>query len=92
MYQITPYSKKQAKKLNVIILPSKKKNKKIDVYSKTGKYITSIGDSRYLDFPTYKIYYGKETANKRRKAYKQRHEKDRHTKGSAGYYADKILW
>ena len=73
MYQITPYSERQAKKLNVIILPSKRKNKKIDIYNKAGKYITSIGDRRYLDFPTYEIYYGKETANKRRKAYKLRH-------------------
>jgi hypothetical protein len=24
--------------------------------------------------------------------YKGRHEKDRHIVGSAGYYADKILW
>jgi hypothetical protein len=35
---------------------------------------------------------GKEYADKKRKAYKTRHEKDRHKRGSAGFYADKILW
>jgi len=49
------------------------------------------------DYPTYlakekKGYYEKGYANKRRKLYKERHEKDRHVSGSAGYYADKILW
>ncbi len=29
---------------------------------------------------------------KRRKLYKLRHEKDRHLKGSAGYFSDQILW
>jgi len=44
------------------------------------------------DFPTFKRKFGKEYADRRRKLYKQRHEKDRHIRGSAGYYADKILW
>jgi hypothetical protein len=49
------------------------------------------------DYPTYlekekKGYYEKGYANKRRKLYKERHEKDRHIVGSNGYYADKILW
>jgi hypothetical protein len=35
---------------------------------------------------------GKAFADRRRKAYKQRHEKDRHVRGSAGFYADKLLW
>ena len=49
------------------------------------------------DYPTYmrlekegKVEKG--TAVKRRKLYKQRHESDRHTKGTNGFYADKILW
>ena len=92
IYQITPYTKAKAKKLNVLITPSTRKNKKIDVFTSSGKYITSIGDNKYLDFPNYLIQYGKEYANKRRKAYKKRHEKDRHKKGSAGYYADQLLW
>ncbi len=91
MYSITQYSKEQAKKLNVMIKPSEKKNKKIDVY-KDGEYVVSIGDKRYKDYPTYKKEQGEEIANKRRIAYKKRHEKDRHIINSAGYYADKILW
>jgi hypothetical protein len=49
------------------------------------------------DYPTYlekeklgKVAKG--TASKRRKLYKDRHEKDRNVKGSKGYYADKLLW
>lgn len=91
MYSITQYSKDQAKKLNVVIKPSTKKNKKIDVY-KDGEYIVSIGDSRYGDYPTFKKEQGEEFANKRRQAYKKRHEKDRHIKGTAGFYADQLLW
>lgn len=91
MYQITQYSKDQAKKLGVMIKPSTKKNKKIDVY-KDGEYIVSIGDNRYGDYPTFKKEQGEEFATKRRLAYKKRHEKDRHVKGTAGYFADQILW
>jgi len=31
-------------------------------------------------------------ANVRRKLYKIRHKKDRLKRGTAGFYADKILW
>ncbi len=91
MYEITQYSRERAKRLGVSIKPSDKKNKKIDVY-KDGEYIVSIGDNRYKDFPSYKKEMGEEYANKRREAYKKRHEKDRHIKGTAGFYADQILW
>jgi hypothetical protein len=91
MYKITQYSKDQASKLGVTIKPSAKKNKKIDIY-KDNEYITSIGDKRFGDFPSYVRDKGKEYANQRRDAYKKRHEKDRHIKGTAGYYADMILW
>ena len=52
VYQIKPYSYEQAKKLNVEIKPSTRKDKKIDVY-KDNKYICSIGDINYYDYPTY---------------------------------------
>lgn len=77
-------AKSKAKKLNVDVRPSKKKNKKLDVITSTGKII-SIGDLRYED---YNIHQN----NIKRKNYKSRHESNRHKKGSAGYYADKILW
>jgi hypothetical protein len=44
------------------------------------------------DFHLWKQKKGLEFAKRRRKAYKMRHEKDRHKRGTAGFYADKILW
>ncbi len=90
--RINQNSKNQAKKLGVIIKPSKVKNKKIDVFDKKGKKLASIGWLGMGDYPTYKIKAGKEYADSRRRLYKIRHEKDRHVRGTPGYYADKILW
>jgi len=95
-YKILPYSYNKAKGLGVEIKPSTNVLKKIDVF-KNGKKVASIGARGMNDYPTYlqkekKGYYEKGYANKRRKLYKERHEKDRHIVGSAGYYADKILW
>ena len=92
MYKISLYTRKKAKKLNVIVLPSEKRNKKIDVYDIYGNLLASVGDPNYLDYPSYLRYCGKKIAEERRKAYKIRHEKNRHIKGSAGYYADQLLW
>lgn len=90
-YQIKNYSYKQADLLGVEIKPSVKKNKKIDVF-KNGKLILSIGSLGYKDYPTYIEENGVQYANKRRALYKKRHDNNRHFYGSAGYYADKILW
>lgn len=95
-YKILPYSFTKAKALGVEIKPSSSIFKKIDVF-KNGKKVASIGARGMNDYPTYlekekKGYYKKGYANSRRKLYKERHEKDRHIVGSAGYYADKILW
>jgi hypothetical protein len=88
---ISKYSRDKAKSLGVNIKSSTKKGKKIDV-SKDGKLVASIGAKGYKDYPTYLAENGKKEAEKRRKLYKMRHEKDRHNPGSPGYYADKILW
>ena len=95
-YKILPYSFRKAKELGVVIKPSTNILKKIDVF-KNGKKVASVGARGMNDYPNYlekekKGYYPKGYANKRRKLYKERHEKDRHFLGSAGYYADKILW
>jgi hypothetical protein len=95
-YKIFPYSFEQAKKLNVVIKPSTNVLKKIDVF-KNGKKVASVGAMGMNDYPTYMYLekYGtveKGYAKKRRELYKKRHEKDRKVTGSAGYYADKILW
>ena len=59
--------------------------------------VASVGGAGYKDYPTYmkleaqgKVPKG--TANKRRRLYKIRHKKDKDVKGTAGYYADKLLW
>jgi len=95
-YKITPYTLAQAQKLGVQVKPSKVQGKKIDVF-KNGVKLASVGALGYNDYPTFmelekkgKVPAG--YANKRRKAYKMRHEKDRHKVGSNGYFADKLLW
>jgi len=91
MYEITEYSKLKAKQLGVQIKPSTRKDKKIDVF-KNEKKVASIGGKGYKDFPTYKKEKGLEFAKERRRLYKIRHQDDRLKKGTAGYYADQILW
>ena len=59
---------------------------------KNGNFIVSVGDSRYLDFPYYIKNFGIKEAIKRRRLYKLRHKADKDVKGTAGYYADKLLW
>ena len=92
MYRITQYSKDQAQRLGVIIKQSTVQGKKIDVFNKKGDKLASIGAIGYGDYPTFIREKGFEYADKRRKLYKNRHEKDRHVRGSAGFFADRILW
>ena len=91
MYNITNYTKKQAKILGVTVKPSKNKNKKIDVF-KGDQKIASVGAIGYNDYPTFKKKYGKEYAEERRKLYKMRHKNDINKIGSNGYYANALLW
>jgi len=91
-YKIKPYTYRRAKQLGVQVFPSVNPKYKIEVYDKNGFFITNIGASGYKDYPTYVEEEGLDYAKKRRELYKIRHDKDRHTKGTAGYYADKLLW
>ena len=90
VYKITSYSFRKAEENNLTIKPSTKKNKKIDVY-KNGKYIDSIGDIRYNDYPTYISNNGKKYADERRKLYYIRHNNNS-SKYSADNLAKLILW
>ena len=90
-YTITKYTRDRAKALGVVVKRSTNKKKKLDVF-KDKKKIASVGAIGYGDFPTFTKTKGKEFANKRRVAYKKRHQKDRKKLGSNGYYADKLLW
>jgi hypothetical protein len=89
MYKISDYSFQKAKLLNVVIKPSKNKNKKIDVYKKN-QIIASIGAKGYKDYSLYLKENGKEYADKKKKLYKLRHKNDLNS--GNGYYANKILW
>jgi len=91
VYQITNYTRQQAKKLGVQVKPSTNPSKKIDVF-KNGEKIVAVGASGYMDYPSYIKAKGKAYADERRRLYKIRHESDRKVRGSAGYYADKLLW
>lgn len=95
-YKIQPYTLRQADRLGVTVQPSTVKGKKIDVF-KSGKKVASVGALGYGDYPTFaalersgKVPAG--FAESRRKAYKSRHEKNRKRKGTAGFYADQLLW
>jgi hypothetical protein len=91
-YEIDPEAEKIADNLGIKIKPSKKKNKKIDIYDYNNQFIFSIGDRRYNDYRSYIKLKGKKFADERRRLYKIRHNKNRHKLGSASYYADKLLW
>ena len=98
-YNITAYTYKQAKRLGVTVKPSTDKTKKIDVFkivgkgkNKTMKKIASVGAAGMNDYPTFIKKKGLTFAKTRRRLYKMRHERDRHVKGSRGYYADRLLW
>lgn len=91
-YEIDPYAYKQAKKLNIKIKPSQKKNKKIDIFDKNNEYLMSVGDTRYNDWKSYIKEKGIEYADTRRRLYKIRHQRNRLKEGTASYYADQLLW
>ena len=92
MYNITQYTYDKAKQLKLHVVPSKKKNHKIDIFSPSGTFLASVGDSRYKDYPTYLKEDGFAYAENRRRLYKIRHQKDRQIVGSRGWYADQLLW
>ena len=75
MYTILPYTKEKAKQMGLTVLPSTKKEKKLDVY-KEGKLIASIGAIGYKDYPTYLKEDGPAVANERRRLYRLRHTKN----------------
>jgi len=85
-------AKANARKIGVVVRRSTRKNKKLDIFNRKGMKIASIGDSRYSDFHSYKRTKGIEFAKKRQTLYRIRHAKNIKVVGSAGYYANAILW
>ena len=90
-YRITNYTRKRATQIGVVVKSSTNPAKKIDVFRKSRK-IASVGAAGMNDFPTYIRTRGLAYAKTRRRLYKMRHERDRHTKWSNGWLADKLLW
>ena len=88
MYEISGYSYKKARKLNVEIFSATNPAKKIDVY-KDGYKVATIGDIDYYDYPSYLKLYGKDVANEHKRLYHIRHKNDT---GLAGYYSKELLW
>ncbi len=78
-------AQRNAKAIGVVVKPSKLKNKKLDVFSKDGKKLASIGDKNYYDFTITRD-------KKRQAAYQARFAKTRNKVGTPSYYADRILW
>jgi hypothetical protein len=91
MYEITPYTRAQAKKFGVQVKPSTRKGKKIDVF-KDGDKVASVGALGMGDYPTFQRTRGKAFADSRREAYKARHHKNLIKKGSAGFWVNALLW
>jgi hypothetical protein len=99
-YKIKERQIAQAKKLGYTIKPSVKKNKKIDVFDKSSKYIASIGGIRpngvaYMDYATYIEEEGQEVADKKRKNYLARHAKETKKEmalPTPSLLSDLILW
>lgn len=92
VYRITPYTRKRARALGVVVQPSRNKKKKIDVFDKTGARIAAVGANGMMDYPTYVLERGSRYANTRRQLYYQRHSKDGKTKASNGWWAKRLLW
>jgi len=98
-YKIKPRQFKAAKRINVEIKPSSKKNKKIDIY-KDDKIIGSIGGVKkdntfYMDYASYLETLPKKEANQKKENYLKRHSKEpkmKDGKRTNSYYSDVILW
>jgi len=75
------------------IAPSKRKNKKYDVY-KNNKYLASFGDVRYQHFFDKIGFYSdlNHYDNNRRNLYIKRHNKDINNYNKAGYFSFYYLW
>lgn len=95
LYEIQPYTYEKAKSHNLLVFPSVNPHKKLDVYDKNGnKYICSVGDIRYIDYPTFFKKYGEDYAEARRQLHIiQLQRKQRKFKNySSQYYENLLLW
>lgn len=93
VYIIKQYTLDRAAELGLIIHPSDNPKYKIEVYDgTTGEFLFYGGDSRYNDYPSYLETHTKEFANKRRRLYHARHQKEINDVGSRGSVIAYLLW
>ncbi len=90
-YSVSLHTRRQAKRIGVTVKPSTLKGKKIDVFQ-GGKKIASVGAIGYDDYGSLMSKGKRSLAEKKRKAYKARHQKTRTKKNTNSYYADQLLW
>ncbi len=90
LYDIKDYSYARANQIGVMIKPSEKAHKKIDVYDEYEQYICSIGAKKMSDYPTYVETHGIEFANERRKRFYQRFNNIK--QDTTIWYSSVILW
>ena len=90
-YVIKNRTKENAKRLGVVVKKATNTKKKLDVF-KGGKKVASVGATGYGDYPTFIQEKGKTFADKRKTAYKARHQKTRTKVGTPSYFADQLLW
>jgi len=74
--------------------PSRRKNKKYDVYDNNNRYITSFGDNRYQQYIDLIGYYKNlnHYDKNRRDNYRNRHKNDKLNELSAGFFSYYYLW
>jgi hypothetical protein len=75
MYDISKRTYTVARRYGLVVVPSTRKNKKLDVY-KNNQFLASIGDSRYKDRHMYLKQDGKAIADERTRLYYLRHKQD----------------
>lgn len=89
MYEILPYTQRQARRIGVEVKPSRKIDKKLDVF-RGGEFIGSIGSKGMGDFPTYLRTKGEKYATERRRLYHLRQADG--PKDSPAHLAKRLLW
>jgi hypothetical protein len=89
MYEILPYTQRQARRIGVEVKPSRKIDKKLDVF-RGGLYIGSIGAKGYGDYGTFLRTENKDYADERRRLYHLRHKDG--PVDSPAYLAKRLLW
>ena len=95
-YIIQKEQRQNARRLGVVIVPRKDKEKKIAVF-RDGILVANIGAKGMMDFYLYRKAeragkFPRGHANERKRLYKIRHQANRRKFGTPSFYADQILW